>query len=75
MLKCKGVVRQDVYIFAGTVKGGIAYGKPNATDKEIREAAINANIHEFIMTLAECIFLLLCHRHAALGTVKRYIRT
>lgn len=48
-----GIVQQDVYIFAGTVRDNIAYGKPDATNEEIMEAAQNANIHEFIMTLAD----------------------
>ncbi len=46
-----GIVQQDVYMFAGTVRDNIAYGKPDATDEEIIEAAKNANIHDFIMTL------------------------
>jgi ATP-binding cassette subfamily B protein len=48
-----GVVQQDVYMFTGTIKENIAYGKPDATDKEIYEAAKKANIHEFIMGLDE----------------------
>lgn len=48
-----GVVQQDVYLFVGTVKDNIRYGKPDATDKEIIEAAKNANAHEFIMELPD----------------------
>lgn len=48
-----GVVQQDVYMFAGSIKENIAYGKPDATDEEIIEASKNANIHEFIMGLEE----------------------
>jgi ATP-binding cassette subfamily B protein len=48
-----GIVQQDVYMFAGTVRDNIAYGKPAATNEEIIEAAKNANIHEFIMSLAD----------------------
>lgn len=44
-----GIVQQDVYLFAGTVRENIRYGKPEATDEEIIEAAKNANAHEFIM--------------------------
>ncbi len=44
-----GIVQQDVYLFAGTVRENIRYGKPGATDDEIIEAAKNANAHEFIM--------------------------
>jgi ATP-binding cassette subfamily B protein len=46
-----GVVQQDVYMFAGSVRENIAYGRPGATDEEIIEAAKNANIHDFIMSL------------------------
>ena len=48
-----GVVQQDVYLFSGTVKENIAYGKPNATDKEIEEAAKKAGAHDFILSLAQ----------------------
>lgn len=46
-----GLVQQDVYMFGGTVKENIAYGKQDATDEEIIEAAKRANIHEFILSL------------------------
>ena len=46
-----GVVQQDVYMFSGTVKENITYGKPDATDEEIVEAAKNAGAHEFITQL------------------------
>lgn len=46
-----GHVQQDVFIFWGTVKENILYGKPDATDEEIIEAAKKANIHDFIMGL------------------------
>lgn len=48
-----GVVQQDVYMFGGSIKDNIAYGKPGATDEEIIEAAKNANIHDFIMELED----------------------
>ncbi|NLV85761.1 MAG: ABC transporter ATP-binding protein [Clostridiales bacterium] len=48
-----GIVQQDVYLFAGTVMENIRYGKPEATDEEIIEAAKRANAHEFIMELPE----------------------
>lgn len=48
-----GIVQQDVYLFAGTVKDNICYGKPDATDEEIIAAAKNANAHEFIMQLPD----------------------
>ena len=46
-----GIVQQDVYLFGGTVRENIAYGRADASDEEIREAARKANIHDFIMTL------------------------
>jgi ATP-binding cassette subfamily B protein len=46
-----GIVQQDVYLFSGTIKENILYGKPGATDEEIINAAKNANAHEFIMGL------------------------
>ncbi|MGI5881901.1 MAG: ABC transporter ATP-binding protein [Dethiobacteria bacterium] len=46
-----GIVQQDVYMFSGTIKDNIAYGKAGASDEEIVEAAHNANIHDFAMSL------------------------
>lgn len=46
-----GMVQQDVYLFDGTIRENIAYGKPDATDKEIKEAARRANMDDFIMQL------------------------
>ena len=46
-----GIVQQDVYIFNGTVRENILYGKPDATEEELILAAKRANIHEFIQTL------------------------
>ena len=48
-----GIVQQDVYLFCGTVRENIAYGKPDATMEEIVEAAKKANIHEFIQSLPD----------------------
>ena len=48
-----GIVQQDVYLFSGTIRENIAYGKPDATDEEIVEAAKRANIHEFVMGLED----------------------
>ncbi|NMA70273.1 MAG: ATP-binding cassette domain-containing protein, partial [Desulfitobacterium sp.] len=48
-----GLVQQDVYLFDGTIKENIAYGKPGATEEEIIDAAKKANIHDYIMTLDE----------------------
>lgn len=48
-----GIVQQDVYLFCGTVKDNISYGKPGASMDEIIEAAKEANIHDFIMSLPD----------------------
>ena len=48
-----GIVLQDSILFSGTVADNIKYGKPNASQKEIEEAAKQANIHDFIMTLPQ----------------------
>lgn len=48
-----GIVQQDVYLFVGSVKDNIGYGKPNASMEEIVEAAKNANAHDFIMALPD----------------------
>ena len=48
-----GIVQQDVYLFCGTIRENIAYGKPDATMEEIIEAAKKANIHDFIQELPE----------------------
>lgn len=49
--KAIGVVQQDIYMFWGTVRDNIAYGKPGASEEEIIQAAKLANIHDFIMSL------------------------
>ncbi len=46
-------VPQDVILFGGTIKENIAYGKPNASDKEIIEAAKKANAHDFVSKFPE----------------------
>ena len=48
-----GMVQQDVYLFDGTIKDNIAYGKPGASDEEIIKAAKCASIHDFIMELPD----------------------
>ena len=48
-----GMVQQDVYLFAGTIRDNIAYGKPGASMDEIIEAAKRANIHDFIRELPD----------------------
>lgn len=48
-----GLVSQDVYLFGGSIKDNIAYGKPDATMDEIVDVAKKANIHDFIMELPD----------------------
>ncbi len=48
-----GIVQQDVYLFTGTILENIRYGKPDATDEEIVQAAKNANAHDFILDLPD----------------------
>lgn len=46
-----GIVQQDVFLFVGTIKDNIRYGRMDATEEEIIEAAKRANIHDYVMTL------------------------
>ncbi len=46
-----GIVQQDVFLFVGTIRENILYGRPDATQEEVCEAARRANIHDYIMTL------------------------
>lgn len=46
-----GFVQQDVFLFTGSIKDNIQYGKPDATDKDIISASKKANIYDFIMSL------------------------
>lgn len=46
-----GIVQQDVFLFAGTIRENILYGRPDAGEEEVYEAARRANIHDYIMTL------------------------
>lgn len=46
-----GIVQQDVFLFNGTIRDNILYGKLDATEEEVYEAAKRANIHDYVMTL------------------------
>ena len=46
-----GIVQQDVFLFVGTIRDNILYGRPSATEEEMIEAAKRANIHDYVMTL------------------------
>lgn len=48
-----GVVQQDIYLFSGTVRENLRYGRPDATDDDIIAAAVSANAHDFIMALPQ----------------------
>lgn len=48
-----GIVQQDIYMFSGTIRENIAYGKPDATMEEIINASKRANIHDFVMSLPD----------------------
>jgi ATP-binding cassette subfamily B protein len=46
-----GIVQQDVFLFVGSIRENILYGRPDATNEEVYEAARKANIHDYIMSL------------------------
>lgn len=48
-----GIVQQDVFLFTGTIRENIAYGRLGATDEEIADAAKKANIHDYILSLPD----------------------
>ena len=48
-----GIVQQDVFLFSGTIKDNIRYGRLDATDEEIIEASKRANMHEFVTSLPD----------------------
>ena len=48
-----GIVQQDVFLFSGSFRDNIRYGRPSATDAEVEEAARNANIHDYILSLPQ----------------------
>ncbi|SCY16886.1 ATP-binding cassette, subfamily B [Butyrivibrio hungatei] len=62
-----GIVQQDVYLFNGTVRENIAYGKPDATMDEIREAAEKADLTDFINSLSDGFDTLVGERGARLS--------
>ncbi len=62
-----GIVQQDVFLFGGTVRENIAYGKADASDEEIVEAAKRASIHDFICSLPDGYDTLVGERGARLS--------
>lgn len=51
--KLLGIVQQEVFLFDGTVRENIAYGRPHASEEEVLDAAMRANAHEFISELTD----------------------
>ena len=51
--KSIGIVQQDVYLFNASVRENILYGRPDATEEEMIEAAKRANIHDYIMNMPD----------------------
>ena len=62
-----GIVQQDVYLFGGTVRENIAYGRPGADDAAIEAAARKANVHDFVMSLPDGYDTLVGERGARLS--------
>ena len=62
-----GIVQQDVYLFDGTIRDNIAYGKVGATDDEIMEAARQADIEELINSLPDGLDTLVGERGTRLS--------
>ena len=48
-----GIVQQDVFLFAGTIRDNIRYGCPDASDEAIEDAARKANLHDFVLSLPD----------------------
>ena len=48
-----GIIQQDVFLFAGTIMDNIRYGRPDATDEEVAQAAIQARLHDEIMAMPQ----------------------
>ena len=48
-----GIIQQDVFMFAGTIRENIRYGRPDASDEEVVEAAVKAEIHKEIMEMPD----------------------
>ncbi|MBE9009294.1 ABC transporter ATP-binding protein, partial [Pseudanabaenaceae cyanobacterium LEGE 13415] len=68
-----GIVLQDTILFSGTVGENIAFGRPNATQAEIEEAAQVANVHELITTLPQGYSTYLGERGAMLSQGQRQL--
>lgn len=51
--RCIGIIQQDVFMFAGTIRENIRYGRPDASDEEVVQAAVKAQIHSEIMEMPD----------------------
>ena len=71
--KCFGIVLQDTYLFAGTVRENIRYGRPEATDEEVKAAALMANADFFIRHLPQQYDTLLLESAANLSQGERQL--
>jgi ABC-type multidrug transport system fused ATPase/permease subunit len=69
--KQMAIVMQDVFLFGGTVRENIAYGKPGASDQEIIDAAIQANAWDFISTFPEKLSTIVGERGVQLSGGQR----
>lgn len=71
--RCFGIVLQDAYLFSGTIKENIKYGKPDATDAEMKEAAVMANADGFITRLPQQYDTLLAENSGNLSQGQRQL--
>ncbi len=68
-----GIMMQDAFIFSGTVMDNIRYGRSNATDKEVIEAAKAVNAHEFIINMEKGYFTEVNERGSRLSTGQKQL--
>lgn len=70
-----GMVLQESWLFSGSVRANIAYGKPDATNEEVIEAAKSAHAHDFIQRLPQGYETILTDNGAALSTGEKQLLT
>ncbi len=73
--KMFGMVLQDTWLFGGTVKDNIKYGKPDATDNEVIEAAKAAHVHHFIKTLPKSYDMVIGEESANISAGQKQLMT
>jgi ATP-binding cassette subfamily B protein len=75
-LRCTfGMVLQDTWLFNGTIRDNIAYGRDNVTDDEVRQAAIAAHADHFIRTLPDGYYTLLNEEASNISQGQRQLLT